>query len=615
MFLSRQTKPANMHSALMKPLIAAFALTALLAAPAASRAQSTVFTYQGQLKDAGAPAVGNYDLVFRIFDADIDGIQYGADYSLPAVPVDGGLFTVDLDFGPGVFDASPRWLEIEVNLQPLSPRQQLTSTPFAQTCNDANYAYGPWITAAPDLYYTDGNVGIGTSAPTAKLEIGGEAGVDGLRFPDGSLQTTAAVGGGGGDSIWSLNGTSAYYTAGKVGVGTSAPDAMFHVVGGPVWTTNGWTKSLALNSAAAIEFGYGATTTRYGIGSTSNLLTFFTTTTEGTATAANYFMIADAAGRIGIGNLAPASKLDITGAGDGTSLLRLSTERPWNFRQAYSGPSTALRLQPETGLKNFEITAAAGTNVATFVGDDANPRVGINNLNPTSTLHSVSNISSASGVYGQSTQGSAVAGVFGHSDATNGNGVIGEAPNGSSAYGVWGRATAGIGGVFSGGNLALWAQGRARVGILEITGGSDFSENFDVANAQDPSSDDVKPGMIVCIDAKHPGKLMVSGKPYDRTVAGIISGAGGVEVGMTMGQEGTLADGKHPVALTGRVYALCDATSSAIEPGDMLTTSNVAGHAMKSTDFERSHGAVVGKAMTGLARGERGLVLVLVNLQ
>lgn len=40
--------------------------------------------------------------------------------------------------------------------------------------------------------YFNGNVGIGDTSPTAKLEIGGTAGVDGIRFPDGTLQTTAA---------------------------------------------------------------------------------------------------------------------------------------------------------------------------------------------------------------------------------------------------------------------------------------------------------------------------------------------------------------------------------------------------------------------------------------
>jgi len=46
--------------------------------------------------------------------------------------------------------------------------------------------------------YVNGNVGIGTTNPAAKLHIGGTAGVDGIRFPDGTLQTTAATGTGGG---------------------------------------------------------------------------------------------------------------------------------------------------------------------------------------------------------------------------------------------------------------------------------------------------------------------------------------------------------------------------------------------------------------------------------
>jgi hypothetical protein len=36
---------------------------------------------------------------------------------------------------------------------------------------------------------------------------------------------------------------------------------------------------------------------------------------------------------------------------------------------------------------------------------------------------------------------------------------------------------------------------------------------------------------------------------------------------------------------------------------------------MKAADRERAHGAVIGKAMTALPRGEKGLVMVLVNLQ
>ena len=121
--------------------------------------------------------------------------------------------------------------------------------------------------------------------------------------------------------------------------------------------------------------------------------------------------------------------------------------------------------------------------------------------------------------------------------------------------------------------------------------------------------------MVVVIDPDHPGELVPASCAYDRKVAGVISGAGGVATGMTMGHSGTIADGAHAIALTGRVYCLVDATDAAIEPGDMLTTSTSVGHAMKALDAQRSHGAVIGKAMTNLPRGEKGLVLVLVNLQ
>jgi hypothetical protein len=145
--------------------------------------------------------------------------------------------------------------------------------------------------------------------------------------------------------------------------------------------------------------------------------------------------------------------------------------------------------------------------------------------------------------------------------------------------------------------------------VVEITGGSDFSEKFDIQGEQ------VEPGMIVSIDPRNPGQLVASTETHDKKAAGIISGAGGVKPGMLMGQRGSVADGKHPVALTGRVYCWADADANgAIEPGDMITTSATAGHGMKVTDHQTATGAIVGKAMTSLKEG-KGLVLVLVNLQ
>ncbi len=148
-------------------------------------------------------------------------------------------------------------------------------------------------------------------------------------------------------------------------------------------------------------------------------------------------------------------------------------------------------------------------------------------------------------------------------------------------------------------------DGRIVTDEIQITGGSDLSEQFNIHG-------DVEPGMLVCIDASHPGDLCVSHDPYAPTVAGVVSGAGGIKPGMLMGQTGTLADGVHPVALTGRVYVHATADNGAIQPGDLLTTASLRGHAMKATDASRTFGSVIGKAMTGLDK-DTGLVLVLVQ--
>jgi hypothetical protein len=145
-------------------------------------------------------------------------------------------------------------------------------------------------------------------------------------------------------------------------------------------------------------------------------------------------------------------------------------------------------------------------------------------------------------------------------------------------------------------------------GAVTIRGGADIVEGFDSA-----CGTAFEPGTLLVIDPDNPGKLMCSDEAYDAKVAGIVSGAGGINAGMKLGQDGVM-DGEIPVTMTGRVYVKATAENGSIEPGDRLTTSSVLGHAMKATDGDRSDGAVIGKAMSSLDDGS-GLVLVLVNLQ
>lgn len=146
--------------------------------------------------------------------------------------------------------------------------------------------------------------------------------------------------------------------------------------------------------------------------------------------------------------------------------------------------------------------------------------------------------------------------------------------------------------------------------ILEITGGSDIAESFMVN-----SEFELLPGMIVSIDTNNPGELKIASSEYDSKVAGIISGANNINTGLILNQKGFITDGEVPVALTGRAYCYADVSFGEIKPGDLLTTSNTPGYAMRVSDYDRANGATIGKAMTPLKKGDKGLVLVLVTLK
>jgi hypothetical protein len=144
---------------------------------------------------------------------------------------------------------------------------------------------------------------------------------------------------------------------------------------------------------------------------------------------------------------------------------------------------------------------------------------------------------------------------------------------------------------------------------ITIEGGSDLAEPFQITTAEK----EVAKGAVLVIDEAAPGHLKMSDQSYDTRVAGVVSGANGINPGIQMQQQG-LVEGGRNVALTGRVYVQADASNGPIKPGDLLTSSTVPGHAMRVSDHARAQGAILGKAMTGLKDGE-GMVLVLVTLQ
>jgi outer membrane protein assembly factor BamB len=105
-------------------------ILSLMAAPATAQTDTTI-TYQGQLQNASGPFTGTPGMEFRLFDSLINGNQIGDPEFFTAVPVEDGLFKVELDFGVGTFDGGARWLEIEVSGAILEPRQKITGSPWS----------------------------------------------------------------------------------------------------------------------------------------------------------------------------------------------------------------------------------------------------------------------------------------------------------------------------------------------------------------------------------------------------------------------------------------------------------------------------------------------------
>ena len=145
---------------------------------------------------------------------------------------------------------------------------------------------------------------------------------------------------------------------------------------------------------------------------------------------------------------------------------------------------------------------------------------------------------------------------------------------------------------------------------------ADCAENFDLsANVQV-----IEPGTVMTLNDT--GDLEPCSQPYDKKVAGIISGAGGYKPALLLDkkqeeqQHETESNTKRrkAIALMGRVYCKVDATVSPIENGDLLTTSLTEGHAIKANDLAKAFGSIIGKALEPLREG-RGKIPVLVSLQ
>jgi hypothetical protein len=247
----------------------AFLLSAFLIFSVAGIAQTTDFTYQGQLQSSSAPANGIFDFEFALFDS--GGTQIGSPLIRNGIAVANGIFSVNLDFGAG-FPGAPRLLEVRVRqtgggaFTTLLPRQPVTSSPYsikslaadsagnASTATTATNALNLGGTAASQYLLTNGNGSALTNLNASNITTG--------TLSNARLGTNVTITGTGTAAVF--NATDHFEIGGSQVLSTAGGDNLF--VGDNAGAANATTNNTFVGSFAGAANTTGTANAYFGRG-------------------------------------------------------------------------------------------------------------------------------------------------------------------------------------------------------------------------------------------------------------------------------------------------------------------------------------------------------------
>ena len=562
----------------------AIASLAYLATGVQSAPVTPGITYEGVLMYEDGAYSGNADMNFGLWSAEIGGTLL-TEIPMGSTAVTDGRFAVELPFDLSYFSSGEeRYIEVTVDGSILEPRHRLTPAPFALYALSGNE--GPQgetgeqgETGSQGDSGTAGSQGPqgdqgpqGVAGPQGNPGPQGDQGTQGVAGPQGDMGPQGDVGpqgeqGPAGDSSWTITGSSISYSAGNVGILTDDPQTALHIGGANNIFRMGEDGDSMIEMFISDALFGDATLTMDGVDGIQEVL-----------------LRPFAGGYLNLhGNATNASILHWGYDGGPIS----SWSSPTADRQIY--------LTAQDALQQLTFGQGGAEQIDLKIDVDF----------PSLTFRDTTNTDQI--LLGQWSSGSDGWGLRIKDNAGTNLVDLGTETNDGDRHGSLKLMNSG-GDVVIELDTSYNGMGRVICDEVQVRGGADLCERFDVRGATPQS------GTVLCIDPEVVGGLIVSTNPVDPTVVGVISGAGGIRPGLSLGQTGTEADGQYPVALTGRVWVRSDATNKPIRPGDMLTTSSLPGHAMSASGLADTRGAVLGKAMSSLEHGT-GLVLMLIQPQ
>jgi hypothetical protein len=464
---------------------------------------------------------------------------------------------------------------------------------------------GGWDAQAGNIRWmvkSDGSIGIGTTAPDAKLHIFGDGGnafkvtTVNSTYPL-LLHDTLSSEGYPNGIVADFQGNSLIRVS-NLQLGLTGFAVVQSMGSNPLYL-NRW-------SANDVVVGQNAYATAFRVESTGN---------------------SSFAGTLAIGTTTPGGSLHVAGDTQLDGNLTLSGGLTMSGGLTINGTSSNPLLLSATGISSTGISRSATVSgtAATYYGGGAQSGT------PGFQVNGPSNGDGSPYTYGQ--EGGTTTMYFGGKAGGYfaGGSAVQYAGGGAGLVAIGGNALSNTNAAASGstahGGAGLYARGGLNAdgtqtwagwfaGDVHVTGeltGANVHAQFQDVAEWVPASEVMTAGTVVVLNASKVNEVMASFRAYDTSVAGVVSEKPGVILG-------SASPSKAQIATTGRVKVKVDATNHPVAVGDLLVTSDKPGMAMVSEPIDiggvKIHrpGTLIGKALEPLPSGE-GEILVLLSLQ